>query len=221
MIIDQNSQREVVIMTEYEKFLELPNEKQLKIINAGFEYFGKYGYKGANAEDIANRAGISKGLLFYYFKNKESYYLFLCEFCQNLMLESFQETDFQEITDFFELIDFATKAKLKIITEYPFITDFSVNLIADKSIKVGSKSEEYVNNAIYNSFDIYFKNIDFTPFKEEIDVKKIYQMMLWLSEGYINEKKRINTPIVLEDFLSDFALWKALFKKICYKEEYL
>ena len=196
-------------------------EKQLKIINAGFEYFGKYGYKGANTEDIANRAGISKGLLFYYFKNKESYYLFLCEFCQNLMLESFQETDFQEITDFFELIDFATKAKLKIITEYPFITDFSVNLIADKSIKVGSKSEEYVNNAIYNSFDIYFKNIDFTPFKEEIDVKKIYQMMLWLSEGYINEKKRINTPIVLEDFLSDFALWKALFKKICYKEEYL
>lgn len=221
MIIDQNSQREVVIMTEYEKFLELPNEKQLKIINAGFEYFGKYGYKGANTEDIANRAGISKGLLFYYFKNKESYYLFLCEFCQNLMLESFQETDFQEITDFFELIDFATKAKLKIITEYPFITDFSVNLIADKSIKVGSKSEEYVNNAIYNSFDIYFKNIDFTPFKEEIDVKKIYQMMLWLSEGYINEKKRINTPIILEDFLSDFALWKALFKKICYKEEYL
>lgn len=69
MIIDQNSQREVVIMTEYEKFLELPNEKQLKIINVGFEYFGKYGYKGANTEDIANRAGISKGLLFYYFKN--------------------------------------------------------------------------------------------------------------------------------------------------------
>ena len=76
-------------MNEYEKFLELPNEKQLKIINAGFEYFGKYGYKGVNTEDIANRAGISKGLLFYYFKNKESYYLFLCEFCQNLMLPSF------------------------------------------------------------------------------------------------------------------------------------
>lgn len=45
-------------MSEYEKFLELPKEKQLKIINAGFEYFGKYGYKGANTEDIANRAEI-------------------------------------------------------------------------------------------------------------------------------------------------------------------
>ena len=79
MIIDQKGQREVVIMTEYEKFLELPNEKQLKIINAGFEYFGKYGYKGANTEDIANRAGISKGLLFYYFKSQFHlfYYFFL------------------------------------------------------------------------------------------------------------------------------------------------
>ena len=70
-------------MNGYEKFLELPNEKQLRIINAGFEYFGKYGYKGANTEDIANKAGISKGALFYYFKNKESFYLYLHEFCQN------------------------------------------------------------------------------------------------------------------------------------------
>ena len=51
--------KEVVRVGEYERFLELPNEKQLKIINAGFEYFGKYGYKGANTEDIANKA-ISK-----------------------------------------------------------------------------------------------------------------------------------------------------------------
>ena len=152
-------------MSEYDKFLELPKEKQLKIINAGFEYFGKYGYKGANTEDIANKAEISKGLLFYYFKNKESYYLYLCEFCQNLMLESLQTRNFQEITDFFELINFATEAKLKIIAEYPFITDFSINVISDNSSKLGNKGEEYINNAIHNSFDIYFKNIDFTTLK--------------------------------------------------------
>lgn len=208
-------------MSEYERFLELPNEKKLKIINAGFEYFGKYGYKGANTEDIANKAGISKGLLFYYFKNKESYYLFLCRFCQKLLMEMLQKTGYQEITDFFELIDFATKTKLKIIAEYPFITDFSVNLISDRSVRSGSVGEAYITNAIYDSFDVYFKNIDFTPFREGIHAKKIYQMMLWLSEGYINEKKRMNVPIILEDFLDDFESWKLLFKKICYKENYL
>lgn len=221
MIVDQKSQRGVNIMGEYDRFLELPKEKQLKIINAGFECFGKFGYKGANTEDIANKAQISKGLLFYYFKNKESFYLYLCKFSQDLMLKSLQTTDFQEITDFFELINFATEAKLKIIVEYPFITDFSINVISDKSSKLGNKGDEYINNAIYNSFDVYFKNIDFTPFKEEINPKQIYQMILWLSEGYINEKKRINMPIVLEELLTDFAEWKMLFKKMCYKEEYL
>ena len=49
------------------KFLELPKEKQLRIINAGMEYFGQYGYKNAKTDDIATKAGISKGLLFYYF----------------------------------------------------------------------------------------------------------------------------------------------------------
>ena len=56
------------------KFLELPKEKQLRIINAGMEYFGQYGYKNAKTDDIATKAGISKGLLFYYFKNKKSFF---------------------------------------------------------------------------------------------------------------------------------------------------
>ena len=76
-------------MTEYDKFLELPKEKQLKIINAGFEYFGRYGYKGANTEDIANKAGISKGALFYYFKNKESFYLYLHELILSILVDTF------------------------------------------------------------------------------------------------------------------------------------
>lgn len=206
-------------MTEYDKFLELPKEKQLKIINAGFEYFGRYGYKGANTEDIANKAGISKGALFYYFKNKESFYLYLHEFCQNLMLKSLETQEFQRITDFFERIHFATEQKLKIIAEYPFITDFSINAVSDKSSGLSKQWASYMNDALYNSFDIYFKNIDTTKFKKDVDPKQIYQMMLWMSEGYINEKKRMNTPIILEDFLADFKTWEILMKKACYKED--
>lgn len=208
-------------MSKYDKFLELSKEKQLRIVNAGLEYFGKYGYKNANTKDIARKAGISKGLLFYYFKNKEEFYTYLCEFCQNLMLENFRTDEFQEITDFFELIDFATKVKLKIIAEYPFITDFSINIISDKTSKLNNDGEKYINNALYDSFELYFRNVDFTPFKKEINPKQIYQMLLWLSEGYISEKKRLNAPIVLKEFFSDFAEWEKLFKKICYEEEYL
>ena len=55
-----------------EKFFALPEEKQERIINAAMEVFGKNEYKRASTDLIAVKAGISKGLLFYYFHNKIS-----------------------------------------------------------------------------------------------------------------------------------------------------
>ena len=70
-----------------EKFFELPEEKKHKIINAGFEIFSKNTYKKASTEDIAARAGISKGLLFYYFHNKKALYMFLLDYAKQLMTD--------------------------------------------------------------------------------------------------------------------------------------
>ncbi|WP_432764423.1 TetR/AcrR family transcriptional regulator [Hungatella hathewayi] len=54
-----------------EQFYDLPQEKQMRIINAGLEVFSKNDYKHAVTDEIARKAGISKGLLFYYFHNKK------------------------------------------------------------------------------------------------------------------------------------------------------
>lgn len=60
-----------------DKFYLLEEEKQLKIINAAMEVFGKNEYKKASTDLIAAKAGISKGLLFYYFHNKKELYMFI------------------------------------------------------------------------------------------------------------------------------------------------
>ena len=57
-----------------EKFYELPEEKQLYVLNAAMEVFAEYEYKKASTDLIAAKAGVSKGLLFYYFHNKKSLY---------------------------------------------------------------------------------------------------------------------------------------------------
>ena len=62
-----------------EKFFSLPEEKQLGIINAGYRVFSKNSYKKSPVSEIALEAGISKSLLFHYFKNKRELYLFLLE----------------------------------------------------------------------------------------------------------------------------------------------
>lgn len=57
-----------------DRFYELPEEKQLAIFNASKEVFGENDYKRASTDLIAKKAGISKGMLFYYwafFSQKE------------------------------------------------------------------------------------------------------------------------------------------------------
>lgn len=62
-----------------EKFFSLPEEKQQAIINAGYRVFSQNTYKKSPVSEIAAEAGISKSLLFYYFRNKKELYLFLWE----------------------------------------------------------------------------------------------------------------------------------------------
>lgn len=58
-----------------DRFYELPEEKQLAIFNAAMEVFGENDYKRASTDLIAKKAGISKGMLFYYFHNKKELFL--------------------------------------------------------------------------------------------------------------------------------------------------
>ena len=70
-----------------EKFYNLPPEKQQKIINAGFRVFSQNSYKKSPVSEIAGEAGISKALLFHYFRNKKELYLFLWDTCAKLTIE--------------------------------------------------------------------------------------------------------------------------------------
>lgn len=84
-----------------EKFYELEKEKQDKIINAAIEVFAKNDYKNAVTEEIAYKAGISKGLLFYYFKNKKTLYLFLIDNIIKIIEKRIKKDKITQIKDFF------------------------------------------------------------------------------------------------------------------------
>lgn len=54
------------------KFFKLPQERQDLIRNSAMLEFGSGSFKKTSADSIAKRAGVSKGLLFHYFKDKRS-----------------------------------------------------------------------------------------------------------------------------------------------------
>ena len=56
------------------KFEQLPVEKQARIVNASISEFADRDYESASMNKVVERAGISKGSLFNYFRTKSSLY---------------------------------------------------------------------------------------------------------------------------------------------------
>lgn len=61
-------------MTTQDKQAPLPDSTEQKIFDAAHEVFTQKGMDGAKMQEIANKAGINKALLHYYFKTKEKLY---------------------------------------------------------------------------------------------------------------------------------------------------
>src|SRR5699024_5873696 len=95
--------------TMAQRFSSLPDEKQQQILDAAAEVFSREDYKRASTDDIAARAGISKGLLFYYFKNKQSLYLYVADHMRHLVERHLERGKVAEITDFFDMLDYGAQ----------------------------------------------------------------------------------------------------------------
>ena len=199
-----------------EKFEELSQEKQRRIIDAGMEVFGRYEYKKANTEDIAVKAGISKGLLFYYFKDKKSFYMYLFQYCVTIITKTLDDGDFTKITDFFALMEFGAQKKM----EHPFILDFICRAFSSRREAVSSDVAMELHSLMDTTFDRFFAHVDFSKFNNDVDPKQVYQMLVWMTEGYMHEKLSCQETLKLENIMKDFEEWKVMFKKMAYKKEY-
>jgi AcrR family transcriptional regulator len=100
-----------------------------KIIEAAIEVFFDKGFDGASMREIAEKAGLTKPMIYYHFKNKEALYLELIEeyldlFCQGLESMLAKDSDpratLSAIIDFFEQT-FARGAKVYNIIQREII----------------------------------------------------------------------------------------------------
>jgi AcrR family transcriptional regulator len=62
-----------------ETFFNLPEEKRQVIIDIAIDEFADNDYKNASISNIASRAGIAKGSLYQYFKDKRELYFYLLQ----------------------------------------------------------------------------------------------------------------------------------------------
>ena len=203
-----------------EKFFELPEEKRLSIINAGFEVFSKSEYKKASTEDIAVKAGISKGLLFYYFHDKKTLYLFLYDHAEKLLTESVIDAHFSEITDVFEMFEYAAGRKYAILQKSPYVMDFVMRAFYSQKEVVTDDLNRRFEKKTTEIYATMFSNVDFSKFRDNVNPMEIMQMLSWTADGYLHEQQRQRKDIDLDNLMAKYRSWSVIFKNIAYKEEY-
>lgn len=204
-----------------EKFKELPEEKQMAIINSAMEVFSKNDYRHASTDLIAAKAGISKGLLFYYFHNKQALYLYVYNYAFQAVREQITDPAFFQITDFFELLKYGSDKKMALLDKNPFMLDFAMRSFYSEKETVSEELKSVNCNYIKEAFLTYFSHIDFGRFKDEADPYQIYQMLIWMADGYLHQLRMQEKPLELPALESEFLKWCNYFKSVSYKEEFL
>ncbi len=199
-----------------ERFFQLPEEKQQRIVNAGFRVFAQNSYKKSPMSEIAVEAGISKALLFHYFHNKKELYLFLWDRGAQITLQYLNEYRCYEPTDLFEMMERGMRAKFKIMEKYPHMAAFTVKAFYEKDPEIS----EAIQLSYHKYFDLKAANalagLDPRDFVPGLDLQMMYREMYWASEGYLWEMLQrggLDAEQMERDFSKLLEFWKSIYKR--------
>lgn len=203
-----------------EEFLmKVDPEKKERIINSAMKEFSINTFQKASTNTIVEDAGISKGLLFHYFGNKEKLYNYLEYYAFKVIMESIvDEMDWEQKDIFLRLKEIAM-IKFKVFQKYPYLADFSLIVVKDKTADEIMHINPDFKPDLYN--DIYTTNIDYSLFKEELDVKKAIDIVRWTLEKYGEEfrlkikngQMEFDYLFIEKEFLSYIDILKSGFYK--------
>lgn len=197
-----------------DSFFALPGEKQQAIINAGYRVFSQNSYKNSPISEIAEAAGISKSLLFYYFRNKKELYLFLWENCAETTIEFLTRYECYNQKELFESMERGMRAKMEIIRLFPDMGKFVIKAFYEKDPEISA--------AIQESYHRYFKlkadktrlNFDPEQFIPGLDISMMYRDMYWASKGYLWEtvhRGDVDIDQMEKDFIQLMEFWKSIY----------
>jgi AcrR family transcriptional regulator len=96
----------------YQTFFNLSEEKRRQLLDCAIDEFAKNDYQSASITKIVNRAGIAKGSLYQYFKDKQDLYNYLLELAIQKKTEIFNSTSktepgmtwFEMLTNLFQVM---------------------------------------------------------------------------------------------------------------------
>jgi AcrR family transcriptional regulator len=166
------------------KISNIEPERRDAIINAGLEEFAQNGYKNASTNVIAEKAGISKALLFHYVSSKSDLFLYLFNQCETVLQAEYYSLIDTAERDLLQRLRQAYLLKASVIRMHPWVFDFiqTALLTTEDSIRKLIKGRLKVLEAA--GYETIFGNIDESLFREELNVSRCRLLIYWAVTGF-------------------------------------
>lgn len=199
-----------------EKFYSLPKEKQQRIIQAGYRVFGGGSYKKCPVGEIAREAGISKSLLFYYFKNKKELYWFLWDEAIRTVEESMQEAGMEKWAQrgYFELLKEGMRYKIKLLAEKPELSQFMINGFYEADVDIADEVQRRCKLLLLKYNQPFLQAMEQEPFVTGLDLHMLVQENYWACDGCFHALMQ-NGSLDAEEAWATFegliTFWKSIY----------
>jgi TetR/AcrR family transcriptional regulator len=167
-----------------ESFAKLEPDRQERILKAALNEFARKGYERASTNNIVKEAGIAKGTLFYYFKNKQALFDYLVEYVLDYVeTEYLARLDFSE-PDFLTRYWKAAQIKLESYLKDKEAFEFLGSLYLRRETEgLWQRLDAMYQQAMAKMFE----NLDTSLFRTDIAAEYAIKLTAWAMEGYQSE----------------------------------
>jgi TetR/AcrR family transcriptional regulator len=158
-----------------ELFDKLAPEKQEKVFEAAVGEFASKGYRNASMNSLVKAAGISKGSIFQYFKNKRNLFDGVVEIATDrVKLYLKQVRDDTRELDFFARLERMLRAGFGFIDRHPMLARIYFHLLQSGEAPSGSEGILQLRKQA-NEFliDLLREAIERGEIREDLDVERL------------------------------------------------
>lgn len=142
--------------------------------------FAAYGYDLASTNRITQACGISKGVLFKYFGDKEGLFLWLCEENIRLYTQDMQTGPYPDI--FACVIDF-TRQKLRWLRDRPLYYQLSMRIFKEPLHPVYAKTQAFTAAVRQKQLEVIQSLLPISGLKPSVTDEQALAMMFWVAQG--------------------------------------
>lgn len=204
------------------KILNLESKRRDVILNAALQEFATKGFDDASTNVIAKESGISKGLLFHYVNSKKDLFLFLYDYCSDMINKEYLNVmNFNE-KDIFERLRQSYLLQIELLKKHPWIFEFIKITGITRSDEINKELEKRVNGIQSVCQETMFDIVDESKFKEGLDVERCKQLIYWANIGFTNQildeiRSSEKTELDYDKIVAELDSYLKELRKIYYK----